>query len=169
MKCPKCGGQELTTLESRRNKPLRSKSPYSDNPELDRAVQKAVDSFGDNWPRGLLVDLGHRFGVPSQHISYRKQVALEIAGKPSDRINTAQQLIRQINAPFIRRRRECMKCRHRFTTYELHEADLSELRPSQPSDEYSLDGYTVMKAYTKAIRTLEQSMEQSLKSAKGVD
>lgn len=168
MKCPKCGSQELTTLESRRNKLVRPKSPPTeDGQALDLAVKDAIDTYGDNWPHGLQVEISQKFGVSRSHVSYRKRVALETPEKTSDVvINTATRLIKEINVPFIRRRRECLICQYRFTTYELREADLSELRPVQASDDYALDGYTIMRAYTKAIRTLEQSMEKSLKSAK---
>ena len=168
MNCPQCGSQELNTLESRRNKPVRPKSPPTENGQaLDLAVKDAIDTHGDNWPHGLQVEMGQKFGVSSQHVSYRKKVALETPEKTSDiGINTASSLIKEINAPFIRRRRECLICQYRFTTYELREADLSELRPVQASDDYALDGYTVMRAYSYAIRTLERSMEKSLKSAK---
>ena len=166
MNCPECGSHDLTVLESRQNK-TSGKSPYWDNPDLEAAIKQAVDTFGDNWPHGLGVDISEKYGASAGHVSYRKKLALEAANKmPDGGRGTASWTIKRLNAPFIRRRRECMKCQHRFTTYELRESELSELRPSQPSDDYSLDGYTVMRAYTRAIRTLERSMEKSLRSAK---
>ena len=166
MNCPQCGSHDLTVLESRQNK-SSGKSPHWDNPDLEAAIKDAVDRFGDNWPHGLGVDISEKHGVPAAHVSYRKKVALEATNKfPDGGRGTASWMIKQLNTPFIRRRRECLKCQHRFTTYELHEAVLSELRPTNSGDDYSLDGYTVMRAYTKAIRTLEQSMEKSLKSAR---
>ena len=165
MNCPQCGSQELTVLESRQNKVMRKGSNW-ENRNLESAIQDAIETFGENWPHGLAADISEKYGATPSHVGYRKKLALEVANKfPNGGSGTAPWLIKQLNAPFIRRRRECLKCQHRFTTYELHETVLSELRPMHSDDDYPLDGYTVMKAYAKAIRTLEQSMEKSLRSA----
>ena len=166
MNCPKCGGQDLVTLESRKNEPYQGVSD-----DVDLFVIKACEQYGDEWPNGLATRLADANKVSVHVVTYRKQRYLQKVKE--SRFNpvfaSATDLCRKISAPYIRRRREC-KCGHRFTTYELRESDIDQLRTlGSNGSEHPLDGYTVMKAYTKAIRTLEQSMEQSLRSAKRVD
>ena len=129
MKCPKCGSTTIDVLESRKGTGLGRGYNYNYggspvNKAVDYDIAEAIEQWGtDNWPFGLATRLAEKHDVSRQAIHQRKKEAIERQEEPNptkQKVEGAhsRRLIKEISAPFIRRRRECAKCSHRFTTYE---------------------------------------------------
>tara|TARA_B100000459_G_scaffold101093_1_gene57859 strand:+ start:997 stop:1533 length:537 start_codon:yes stop_codon:yes gene_type:complete len=178
MKCPKCGSTTIDVLESRKGTGVsrgynygKGGQPINEAAAYD--VAEAIEQWGtDNWPFGLATRLAEKHNCSRQAIHQRKKEAIKRAEEPNptkQKVETAhsRRLIKEISAPFIRRRRQCSSCSHRFTTYELAEADLEKLQPLDTASSNDINAYAVMKAYADAIRVLERSMVRAVSGDSG--
>jgi len=73
-----------------------------------------------------------------------------------------QDMFKHLNIETVRRRRVCPQCNHRWTTFELPTDALEILRPVNDKDRFLVDAYATMRAFSKAIKELEQGMQEAV-------
>ena len=75
-------------------------------------------------------------------------------------------MFKHLNIETVRRRRVCPKCDHRWTTFEIPTDALEILRPVNDKDRFLVDAYATMRAFSKAIKELEQGMQEAVTPVK---